>query len=62
MVKYEPRTHRGSRDMIENVPCTIRVFNQTGAHTHYPTNIGLLTTSPSAGKRDFRGFLALRLL
>ena len=45
MVKYEPRTHRGSRDMIENVPCTIRVFNQTGAHTHYPTNIRLLTRS-----------------
>ena len=29
--------------MAENVPCTIRVFNQTGAHTHYPTNIRLLT-------------------
>ena len=31
--------------MAENVLCTKTVDNRIGAHTHYPTNIGLLTTS-----------------
>ena len=45
MVKYEPRTHRGSRDMHRKRPLHKRVDNRIGAHTHYPTNRGLLMAS-----------------